>query len=215
MRFLPIQLSSAATAHPTHFSTLGLCRVIKFCFLSLDDIVVTIINTVSLIARTQRRPPFDSFFLLNNIAYLRKNILEPRQESLIDYLTKPTQDILNSNFRTAKASYLDANFSPLMQSLSDDPKEKGKAATKEKFTRFYDLLEEVLERHRLAKVLEDDAESREAIGNDVIKFLIPSLKAFTQKHKEKEFSKSKPGRREKFARSLLTVYFFSKSCYDS
>ncbi|KAJ3914897.1 Cullin repeat-like-containing domain protein [Lentinula edodes] len=157
------------------------------------DIVVTIINTVSLIARTQRRPPFDSFFLLNNIAYLRKNILEPRQESLIDYLTKPTQDILNSNFRTAKASYLDANFSPLMQSLSDDPKEKGKAATKEKFTRFYDLLEEVLERHRLAKVLEDDAESREAIGNDVIKFLIPSLKAFTQKHKEKEFSKSKPG----------------------
>ncbi|KAJ3748105.1 Cullin repeat-like-containing domain protein, partial [Lentinula detonsa] len=156
------------------------------------DVVLTIINTVSLIARTQRRPPFDSFFLLNNIAYLRKNILEPRQDSLIDYLTKPTQDVLNSNFRTAKASYLDANFSPLMQSLSDDPKEKGKAATKEKFTRFYDLLEEVLERHRLAKVLEDDAESREAIGNDVIKFLIPSLKAFTQKQKEKEFSKSKP-----------------------
>ncbi|KAJ3719586.1 Cullin repeat-like-containing domain protein [Lentinula guzmanii] len=155
------------------------------------DVVLTIINTVSLIARTQRRPPFDSFFLLNNIAYLRKNILEPRQDSLIDYLTKPTQDVLNSNFRTAKASYLDANFSPLMQSLSDDPKEKGKAATKEKFTRFYDLLEEVLERHRLAKILEDDAESREAIGNDVIKFLIPSLKAFTQKQKEKEFSKSK------------------------
>ncbi|KAJ3794696.1 Cullin repeat-like-containing domain protein [Lentinula aff. detonsa] len=154
------------------------------------DVVLTIINTVSLIARTQRRPPFDSFFLLNNIAYLRKNILEPRQDSLIDYLTKPTQDVLNSNFRTAKASYLDANFSPLMQSLSDDPKEKGKAATKEKFTRFYDLLEEVLERHRLAKVLEDDAESREAIGNDVIKFLIPSLKAFTQKQKEKEFSKN-------------------------
>ncbi|KAJ3785579.1 Cullin repeat-like-containing domain protein [Lentinula aff. detonsa] len=154
------------------------------------DVVLTIINTVSLIARTQRRPPFDSFFLLNNIAYLRKNILEPRQDSLIDYLTKPTQDVLNSNFRTAKASYLDANFSPLMQSLSDDPKEKGKAATKEKFTRFYDLLEEVLERHRLAKILEDDAESREAIGNDVIKFLIPSLKAFTQKQKEKEFSKN-------------------------
>lgn len=96
-----------------------------------------------------------------------------------------------------------------MQSLSDDPKEKGKAATKEKFTRFYDLLEEVLERHRLAKVLEDDAESREAIGNDVIKFLIPSLKAFTQKHKEKEFSKSKPGSREEFCSIFVDGPFFS------
>ncbi|KAF9072260.1 exocyst complex component exo70 subunit [Rhodocollybia butyracea] len=155
------------------------------------DVVMTIINAITLISRTQRRPPFDTFFLLNNVAYLRKNILEPRQDSLIDYLTKPTQDTLNSNFRTAKASYLDANFSPLMQSLSEDPKEKsGKAATKEKFTRFYDLLEEVLERHKLAKVLEDDAESREVIGNDVIKFLIPSLKAFTAKQREKEFSKN-------------------------
>ncbi|KAF5356496.1 hypothetical protein D9757_012573 [Collybiopsis confluens] len=155
------------------------------------------------IAKNQRRPPFETFFLLNNIAYLRRNILEPRNESLIDYLSKPTQDVLNSNFRTAKASYLDANFSPLMQALSDDPaKEKSsvggfgggaKAATKEKFTRFYDLLEEVIERHKVAGgVLQDDIdrEGREQIGNDVIKFLIPSLKAFTAKQKEKEFSKN-------------------------
>ncbi|KIK53759.1 hypothetical protein GYMLUDRAFT_49193 [Collybiopsis luxurians FD-317 M1] len=167
------------------------------------DVVITVVNTVSQISKTQRRPPFDSFFLLNNIAYLRKNILEPRNDSLIDYLTKPTQDALNSNFRTAKASYLDANFSPLMQALSDDPaKEKSsvggfgggaKAATKEKFTRFYDLLEEVIERHKVAGgVLPDevDREGREQIGNDVIKFLIPSLKAFTAKQKEKEFSKN-------------------------
>ncbi|KAE9407606.1 hypothetical protein BT96DRAFT_986598 [Gymnopus androsaceus JB14] len=158
------------------------------------DVVITVINAITAVARSQRRPPFDTFFLLNNIAYLRKNILEPRQESLIDYLSKPTQEALNSNFRTAKASYLDANFSPLMQSLTQDPKEKpgNKAATKEKFTRFYDLLEEVLERHKLAKILEDDEESRAAIGNDVVKFLIPSLKAFTQKNREKEFSKSEP-----------------------
>jgi len=160
------------------------------------DVVITFTTSITSIARTQRRPPFDTFFVLNNIAYLRKNLLlDPRQESLIDYLSKPTQEALNSNFRTAKASYLDSNFSPLMQALTQDPTtakggSKDKAATKEKFTRFYDLLEEVLERHKLAKLLEDDEESREAIGNDVIKFLIPSLKAFTQKNKEKEFSKN-------------------------
>ena len=37
----------------------------------------------------------------------------------------------------------------------------GKAATKEKFTKIFDLLEEVAERHRIARVLEDDAEGKE------------------------------------------------------
>ncbi|ESK87637.1 exocyst complex exo70 subunit [Moniliophthora roreri MCA 2997] len=156
------------------------------------DIVNTSVNTLNMVAKTQRRQPFGSIFLLNNISYLRKNIsLDPKHDTLIDYLSKPTQEVLNSNYRTAKSGYFDSNFTPLMQALTDDPKEKpGKSATKEKFTRFYDLLEEVMERHKIARVLEDDPEERETIGNDVIKFLIPSLKAFTQKHREKEFSKN-------------------------
>ncbi|KAL0062598.1 exocyst complex component exo70 [Marasmius tenuissimus] len=157
------------------------------------DIVNTSISTLNMVAKSQRRPPFNAVFLLNNIAYLRRNIcIDPKDDRLLDYLSKPTQDVLNSNFRTAKSAYFDANFSPLMQALTDDPKEKaGRGATKEKFTRFYDLLEEVLERHKIAPVLEDDPEERDAVGSDVIKFVIPSLKAFTQKHREKEFSKSK------------------------
>ncbi|THU88895.1 hypothetical protein K435DRAFT_729547 [Dendrothele bispora CBS 962.96] len=155
------------------------------------DFVCAAVSNITTVADTQRRPPFGTVFRLNNIAYLRKHIvLDPQHDALIDYLSKPTQEVLNSNFRTAKSAYFDANFSPLMQALTDDPKEKGKTATKEKFTRFYDLLDEVLERHRMAPVLEDDEESREQIGSDVIKFVIPSLKAFTQKHKEKEFSKN-------------------------
>ncbi|KAG7097952.1 hypothetical protein E1B28_005263 [Marasmius oreades] len=153
------------------------------------DTVNTSIGTLNTIAKTQRRPPFGSIFLLNNISYLRKNIsVNPKHDRLLDYLSKPTQDVLNSNYRTAKSGYFDANFSLLMQALTDDPKEK-RSGTKEKFTRFYDLLEEVLDRHKMARVLEDDPEEREAIGNDVLKFVIPSLKAFTQKHREKEFSK--------------------------
>ena len=37
----------------------------------------------------------------------------------------------------------------------------GKVATKEKFTKIFDLLEEVTEHHRIARVLEDDAEGKE------------------------------------------------------
>lgn len=133
-----------------------------------------------------------SIFLLNNISYLRQRIiLEPQNAGLSDLLSKPTLEAINSNFRTAKAAYFDSNFSPLMQALTDDPKEKGgKAVTKEKFTRFFDLLEEVVERHKLGKVLEDDEEGRETLADEVVKLVVPSLQRFTSKHREKEFSKS-------------------------
>jgi len=88
-----------------------------------------------------------------------------------------------------------------MQTLTDDPKEKAnKSATKEKFTRFFDLLEEVMERHKLAKVMEDDEEGREQMAEDVVKLVIPSLQRFTQRHRDKEFSKSE------FFSSLLVSF---------
>lgn len=159
--------------------------------MSTDDVVTNAINSLNAISRT-RRPAFGSVFLLNNIAYLRHHLLlEPRHPNLPSLLSQPTVDALNSNWRTAKAAYFDTNFSPLMQAITDDPKEKsGKSQAKEKFTRFYDLLEEVVERHRMAKVLEDDKEGRSAIADEIVMLVVPSLKRFTQKQKEKEFSRS-------------------------
>ena len=102
--------------------------------------------------------------------------------------------MINSNFRTAKAGYFDSNFSPLVQALADEKDKSGsgaKAAAKEKFTRFFDLLEETKERHQLARVLDDDEEQRRSLEDEVVKLVVPSLQRFTQKMREKEFSKSK------------------------
>lgn len=75
-----------------------------------------------------------------------------------------------------------------MQVLADETKEKStllkSSATKEKLTRFFDLLEEVMERHKFAKVMEDDEDGRELIGEEVVKLVIPSLQRFSQKHRE-------------------------------
>ncbi|KAK7052358.1 Cullin repeat-like-containing domain protein [Favolaschia claudopus] len=157
------------------------------------DVISTAINSLTTISRSQRRPAHGSIFLLNNISYLRHNIvLEPTHEALLDFLSRQSQDALNSNFRTAKAAYFDANFSPLLQTLTDDPAGKSgqKSAVKEKFTRFYELLEEVLERHKGARLLEDDPDGRQSIGEDVVKLVVPSLQRFTNKYREKEFSKN-------------------------
>ncbi|KAF4582516.1 hypothetical protein EYR38_002642 [Pleurotus pulmonarius] len=174
------------------------------------DVITTAVNSLTTLSRAQRRPSMGSIFLLNNISYLRQRvILEPQNVGLSDLLSKPTLEAINSNFRTAKAAYFDSNFSPLMQALTDDPKEKGgKAVTKEKFTRFFDLLEEVVERHKLGKVLEDDEEGRETLADEVVKLVVPSLQRFTSKHKEKEFSKSKP-----FLVPMLDWLITDESCF--
>ncbi|KAH9031724.1 hypothetical protein EDB84DRAFT_1562221 [Lactarius hengduanensis] len=66
----------------------------------------------------------------------------------------------------------------------------GKAGT-EKFTRFFDLLDEIKERHQLARVLEDDEEQRALVEDEVpvAELVVPSLQRFTQKMRE-EFSKN-------------------------
>ena len=104
-------------------------------------------------------------------------------------LSKPTQDILRSNFRTAKAAYFDSNFSPMMQTLTDDGN-KSKSAIKEKFTRFFDLFDETTERHQLARVLHDDDGARMQVSEEAVKLVVPSLQKFIQKNLGKEFSKS-------------------------
>ncbi|TCD71013.1 hypothetical protein EIP91_000511 [Steccherinum ochraceum] len=153
------------------------------------DVINAVISTLQTLSRTGKRPSFGSIFLINNVSYLRARLLIRPQVNILPLLSKPTQDTLNSNFRTAKAAYFDSNFSPLMQTLSED-KDKGKGAIKEKFTRFFDLLEEVSERHKLARVLQDDREGREQMADEVAKMVVPSLQRFQQKHGGKDFSRN-------------------------
>lgn len=153
----------------------------------------TVLSSLTTLSKS-KRPAFGSIFLLNNVSYLRMHLaLEPRNPALPGLLSRPTLDVLNSNFRTAKADYFNANFMPMLQTLAEDPSNKastGKAATKEKFTRFFDLLEEVAERHRMAKVLDEDEEGRDTVVEEAVKLVVPSLQRFTQRNREKEFSKS-------------------------
>ncbi|KAF8816737.1 exocyst complex component, exo70 subunit [Phlegmacium glaucopus] len=157
----------------------------------VHDVILTAINSLVTLSRTSRRPAFGSIFLLNNISYLRLHLLESSDPNLSTFVPKPAEEALNSNFRIAKAGYFDSNFSPLMQALSEDPRDKSnRAAAKEKFTRFFDLLDEVVERHKLVVVLEDDVDGRDAIRDEVVMVVIPSFQKFTQKQKDKEFSKN-------------------------
>ncbi|KAK2467133.1 hypothetical protein APHAL10511_000682 [Amanita phalloides] len=148
---------------------------------------------VDLALRPSPRPPVAGTFLLNNIHYLNAHVLQsPADPSLPAIVAKPTRDLLAHNQRTAKAGYFDSNFGPLMQALSDDPKE-GRTAGKERFTRFYDLLDEVLERHHVVRLLDTDELSelgREMIAEEACKLIVRAFRRFVQRMKDRETLKS-------------------------
>ena len=146
------------------------------------------IQSLISLSRTSKRPAFGAIFLLNNVSFFRTQLLVERS-SITDILSRPSVELLNSNFRTAKAGYFDANFSPLLQTLIDE-KDKGKSAVKEKFNRFFDLLDAVTERHQMAWVLADDPEGRAQVADEAVKLVVPSLQRFIQRNLGKEFSKS-------------------------
>ncbi|KAI0366071.1 hypothetical protein BV20DRAFT_1003065 [Pilatotrama ljubarskyi] len=153
------------------------------------DVLNATVQSLLTLSRTNKRPAFGAIFLLNNISYLRTQLLVRPRTDVPSILSQPAQELLNSNFRTAKAGYFDANFSPLLQTLIDE-KDKGKSAVKEKFTRFFDLLDEVTERHSLARVLQDDPEGRATVADEAVKLVVPSLQRFIQRNLGKEFSKN-------------------------
>ena len=146
------------------------------------------------LSRMNKRPAFGAIFLLNNVSFLRTQLLVVRAAAASAVLSRPALELLNSNFRTAKAGYFDANFAPLLQTLADERDRGGKSAVKEKFTRFFDLLDEVTERHQFARVLADDPEGRATVADEAVKLVVPSLQRFIQRNLGKEFSKSESPR---------------------
>lgn len=90
----------------------------------VHDVINTTIGSLNALAKASRRPSVAGTFLLNNIHYINAHLLQsPADPTLPSIIAKPTQELLAHNQRTAKAGYFDSNFGPLMQALSDDPKE--------------------------------------------------------------------------------------------
>ena len=153
--------------------------------------VSTTVTGLVTLSRSQRRPAFGSVFLLNNISYLRTHLLTQPINGVDALLSSRGRELLNSNFRMAKANYMDANLSPLLTALAED-KDKSKSSVKDKFTRFFDLLDELVERHAIAAVLPDELEEdeRETVCQEVLLLVVPLFQKFVQKNPGKDFSRS-------------------------
>ena len=154
--------------------------------------VNTTITSLVTLSRSQRRPAFGSIFLLNNISYLRTRLLTQPYDGIDALISSQGRELLNSNFRMAKANYMDTNLSPVLNVLAEDKDKNKSSIVKEKFTRFFDLLDELVERHAIAAVLPGDSEAdeREMVCQEVVMLVVPLFRGFIQKNPGKDFSRS-------------------------
>ena len=154
-----------------------------------------LLTTITTLTKTQRQLALASIFLINNVSHLRLHLLLAPTTPVDDLISAQAQSLLNATFRSAKATYLESNFTALVSCLSEDKAQSGlgsnKQGIKEKALRFFDCLEDIVERHRFAKVLAEDEEGRDRLADDVVKLVVPVFSSFLAKHREKEFSKSR------------------------
>lgn len=153
-----------------------------------DDVVTTLLASLSSLATASKRPAQGSIFHFNNVAFLRTKLLLDPSTPIDELMSKATQDALNSNYRTAKAVYFDVNFSPIIQALGDGG---GRRDVKEKLTRFFDALDETGDRHRVSRVLMDDEEGKEMLQEEVVRLVVPALKRYYEKNVQSSKSELK------------------------
>ncbi|KAF9515702.1 hypothetical protein BS47DRAFT_1371949 [Hydnum rufescens UP504] len=153
------------------------------------DVISHLLTTITTLTKTQKQLALSSIFLINNVSHLRLHlILAP----------------------STPATYLESNFTALVSCLSEDKAQSGlgsnKQGVKEKALRFFDSLEDIIERHRFATVLAEDDEGRERLADDVVKLVVPVFSSFLAKHREKEFSRNIKASPEEVERQLRSCY---------
>ena len=70
------------------------------------------------------------------------------------------------------------------------PNLRSKTQLKEKWMRYWEVLDELVERHRFARVLLDDDEGRGLLADEAVRLVIPSLERFVTRNRDKDFTKS-------------------------
>lgn len=170
-----------------------------------DDVLATLLTALEARARLIRsRPGMSSIFLLNNISFIRREVLSSQ---IGDLLGEACEDSLNKKMRSSKALYLEI-WSPLVSAILDAGIDQSGAAgaikagigavkgggekreTKDRFMRFHDAFEEIEQLHATSKLDEGEAELRERLKGEVQRMVLPTFTKFLARHRNGEFSKS-------------------------
>lgn len=140
------------------------------------------------------RSGLGAVFVLNNLHYIRREVLE---SAISDILGKSIEDELNKRVRVCKVRYMEV-WSPLISALMDAGGDEGKSGfglgavksalpgqqagaerrdVKDRFGRFNDAFEEVVNLHQVAQFDKGDADLRERLRDEIERMIVPTCKS--------------------------------------
>ncbi|UZJ52730.1 hypothetical protein CBS101457_002050 [Exobasidium rhododendri] len=175
----------------------------------LADVLAALLNALEARSRAIRQMSTASIFLLNNIGYIKREILRSDRESVSGLgacLGSVGGELLDGALRAANTTYLDA-WNPIVGAIIEEgvglnTKSGSKitamtmggggerAAVKDRFAKFYDGLDDLERLHRAFPVAKDDPQLREKLRSEVIRMICPMYARFLAKHRASDFSKN-------------------------
>jgi len=160
------------------------------------DLVAALCTQLDFRARSMKRP-ISSIYLLNNLSYIRNNLILSSSSNASDILGVAGESELNRAFRDAKQKYLES-WQSLADLLSDSATSGSSSrfgsvvgggdrqASKEGLTNFFSRFEEmegISRHHQLSK---QDPNLRDRLGLDVKNIVMNALNSFQSKHTKLE-----------------------------
>ncbi|KAG0152288.1 hypothetical protein CROQUDRAFT_649657 [Cronartium quercuum f. sp. fusiforme G11] len=164
------------------------------------------VSSQNTITSATARSGLGAVYVLNNLNYIRREVLE---SAISDILGKSIEDELNKRVRASKVRYMEI-WAPLISALMDAGGDEGKGGfglgavksalpgqqagaerreVKDRFGRFNDAFEEVVNLHNLAQFDKADAEMRERLRDEIERMVVPTYAKFAQRHEGGQFSK--------------------------
>lgn len=158
-----------------------------------------------------------AIYMLNNFTYIRRELLE---SMVIDIMGEQLEDQLNKRVRSCKVRYLEI-WSPLISALMDAGGDEGKFGlgavksalpgqqagaerrdVKDRFGRFNDAFEEIIQLHQAARLDNNDPEMKDRLRDELERMIMPTYAKFAQRHEGGQFSKN-PSKYLKFSADQL------------
>jgi exocyst complex protein 7 len=153
------------------------------------DLVSALIASVDSRSRGMKKP-VSSIYMLNNLSYMRNNLILSSQTSANDILGAVAEDMLNTAYRDAKARYLEV-WRELTALLTESTSSGrfgvvgvggDKQAVKDSLANFFNRLDELEALSRQFSLSRQDPNLRERLHADVRGLVVPAFQAYMSKH---------------------------------
>jgi len=156
----------------------------------ITDLLSALVSSLESRSRSMRKP-VPSIYMLNNLSYMRNNLILSNQSAANDIMGSTAEDLLNAAYRDAKSRYLETwrELTGLLAESTSSSRFGGvvnvggdKQAVKDSLSNFFNKLDELEGLSRQHTLSRQDPNLRDRLYADVRNLVVPAFTNYMAKH---------------------------------